>query len=636
MDRFKTFITFLLVVFCTPTIFAVEENAQQKGQGKTETTVAKTYNFAEELIEIPIKPFVVTKVSDSELINMDPKLLKLYEAAANAEKQKNAIKNPNAVIKAWNEIAKITQKNPFLKAANERLAEWKKITELFDRHQNNLDKLKLLLASNLLSEEQKTNLFLLHLNEFGLSFGIKEVLNITATTAIPQNAAFQAKIKEIKQKRCEHNSGRDCFECGRYFATAEDEILALFTKSCNLKYKPGCDEINKIKATKNTQQNPAENNRTFNFPEQVFGLIEPFVLGQISDQDLINTDPKALQAYETAVNKEKEPDTVKMPGTMVAVWQEVTKITEKNPFLPTASKRLSEWQNCLAKAEKYAANTDEFKKMAANNSIPANYRAAVALNYLNEFGVSFGTSEFVKATSSNAEISNSEQFASKIKEVRKQRCELKSAVDCHNYAIKHSANEEEKAAYLKKACELGSSEACSGNPPAEASAAAPAENPQPQTAEQPKEPAKETAEQTEEDKFKEELNQAGRTKRLTIATSTLVAGVIIGALSGISFHGMNEAKKDHNKYAEKYNSLGSGTPDEEFEKWRKKVNNADGKRKKYMILGGVETGVGAALIATGITFYCIEFKEEKEVKKKYNVSLGANPAEGTLQFAINW
>ena len=32
-------------------------------------------------------------------------------------------------------------------------------------------------------------------------------------------------------------------------------------------------------------------------------------------------------------NKEKEPDTVKMPAALVAVWEEVTKINDKNPFL---------------------------------------------------------------------------------------------------------------------------------------------------------------------------------------------------------------------------------------------------------------------------------------------------------------
>ena len=73
-----------------------------------------------------------------------------------------------------------------------------------------------------------------------------------------------------------------------------------------------------------------------------------------------------------------------------------------------------------------------------------------------------------------------------------------------------------------------------------------------------------------------------------------------------------------------------------MDKYRKKTTDAHNKMNKYNTLGGVGLGLGAALIATGITFYCIEFKGEKEVRKKYNVSFGASPFDGTLQFAINW
>ena len=70
--------------------------------------------------------------------------------------------------------------------------------------------------------------------------------------------------------------------------------------------------------------------------------------------------------------------------------------------------------------------------------------------------------------------------------------------------------------------------------------------------------------------------------------------------------------------------------------YRKKVNDADKKYKTYSILGGVGIGVGVALIATGIVFYSIEFKEEQEVKKKYNLSFGAQPGKGTLYVTLNW
>ena len=135
----------------------------------------------------------------------------------------------------------------------------------------------------------------------------------------------------------------------------------------------------------------------------------------------------------------------------------------------------------------------------------------------------------------------------------------------------------------------------------------------------------------QENKIIQELNQAGRKKRLVIATSTLVAGAVVGALGGVSFYGMNKAESDRKKYYDYYLEATENAAD----LWSR-AKNADKKRKTYMILGGVGIGVGAALIATGITFYCIEFEGEKEVKKKYNLSLGASPADGTIQLALRW
>ena len=132
-------------------------------------------------------------------------------------------------------------------------------------------------------------------------------------------------------------------------------------------------------------------------------------------------------------------------------------------------------------------------------------------------------------------------------------------------------------------------------------------------------------------KIRDELNQAGRKKRLAIATSTLAAGVVVGALGGVSFYGMSKAESDRKKYYDRYLSATENAAD----LWNKS-RNADKKRKTYMILGGVGVGVGVALIATGITFYSMEFEGEKEVKKKYNLSFGASPMDGTIQFALNW
>lgn len=631
MKKIFIILTFLVCVFSLHAAPAANQNAQP-----AKTAVAKSYTFAEEPVDLPIKPFVVEKISESEIMKLNPQLLKLYEAAVNAEKQENVFKNPASVIKAWTEVAKITQQNPFLQTANTRLAEWKTCIELLNKHQENMDKIKMLLPSTLLSEEQKTNIIIQHLDEFGLSFGTQEVVDLIGKTNIPNNAVFQAKVKETKQKRCEKNSGKDCFECAKA-TTTEPEQFALFEKSCGLRFQPGCEEVNKIKAAKEAEKAKlaAEEKRkadefarrSFSFQDDPVNVIKPFVLGQVSEQDILSADQKVLKMFEATVNKEKQPEIIKTPGAMIVAWEEITKITEKNPFMQTATQRLAEWKAALEKLEKHEAKSAEMQKIEADQSLPANYRTAFAVNYLNEFGVNFGTTEVVKATVYNNEIAYSESLTTKIKEIRKQRCDLNSAVDCQTYGLKHSANDEEKAVYLKKACDLGRKAACSGEqPPQNTAAPAPVET-QAKVTEQPKK------EPTEEDKFKEELNSAGRKTRLTIATTTLVAGAVVGVLGGVSFYGMNNAKKDRDKYLDFYKQ---STTQEDMDYFRKKTNDADKKRKTYMALGGVGIGVGVALIATGITFYCIEFKGEKDVKKKYNVSFGASPMDGTLQFALNW
>ena len=136
----------------------------------------------------------------------------------------------------------------------------------------------------------------------------------------------------------------------------------------------------------------------------------------------------------------------------------------------------------------------------------------------------------------------------------------------------------------------------------------------------------------EKQKFKDELNKAGRKTRIAVATTTLVAGVAAGVVSGISFYSMNEWKKKRSNYYQQYLDSDINHEDD----FRKQVNRADKKRKTFMIVGGVTAGVGAALIATGVVLYSIKLKGEKEVQQKYNLSFGANPAAGTLQFALNW
>lgn len=619
---------------------AQPQTAQQK------TAAPKAYTFTEALIDIPIQPFVIQKLSDAELIDINPQALKAYENAVSAENQPNVMNNPADVVKAWNEVAKITQKNPFLYTAKTRIEEWNKCIELFNRHKENIDKLKTLLASSILAAEQKKGLLSKHLDEFGLAFGTQEVFNLANNVqgldAALKETDFQAQIKEIKEKRCDKNSGKDCFECGKDYTQADSEKITLFTKACDLKFQPGCDEANKIKAAQEAEKAriAAEEKRkaeefatkSYDLAEDAPNVITPFVLGTVSEQDVLNTDPQILKKFEDAVAKEKMKESIKTPGAMTLMWEEIAKVSEKNPFQPVAQTRAAQWREAAEKMYKHEADMTALKQNLNNGSVQPAQKTELSLKHLNEYGLSFGTMEIMNSIVSLTETAGNEDIKTKIKEIRKQRCDLNVAADCHSFAFNHAANEEEKTAYLKKACDLGSQLACENKPMPEILPA-----PEQQTASAAAEPEKKEPEKpkelTEEEKFKKELNDAGRRTRIAVATTTLVVGAVAGGLGGFSFYIMNGAKKDRDKYLNYYNYSETQA---DMDLYRKKTNDADKKRKKYLILGGVGAGVGAALIATGITLYCIEFKGEKEVKKKYNVSFGASPFDGTLQFALNW
>lgn len=641
----------LTLIFCALSLYGAPAKNQpaaqpQKAQSQKEEpkpVAVKSYTFSENLIDIPLQPLAAQKIADADLMDMNPQALKAYENAVNAENQPDAMKNPANAVKAWNEVAKITQKNPFLYYATARLAEWNKTIELFNRHQDNIDKLKTLLASSILSAEQKTGLVSKHLDEFGLNFGTLEIFELTKNVQgldkALQGNDFQAKVKEIRQQRCEKGSGKDCFDCGAS-AQAEKERFELFEKACGLRYQPGCDEVNKIKAAQEAEKArlAAEEKRkaeefatkSYNLAEDAVNIITPFVLGTVSEEDILNADPQVLKKFEDAVAKEKMKESVKTPGAMTVMWEGIAKVTEKNPFQPAAQTRATQWREAAEKMYKHETDMSALKKNLNNTSVQPAQKTELVTKHLNEYGLYFGTLEVVNNIVYHTETANNEGVKTKIKEIRKQRCELNTAADCHSFAFNHAANEEEKMVYLKKACDLGHQLACENKP-------APEVLPIPEQQTAASEPEKKEPEQpkelTEEEKFKKELNDAGRRTRIAVATSALVAGVVVGGLGGLSFYGMNKAKKDRDRYLTGYYY---SETQEEMDEYRQKTNDANKKRKKYLILGGVGLGVGAALIATGITFYCIEFKGEKEVKKKYNVSFGASPMDGTLEFALRW
>lgn len=229
MKNFCIILAFLTSVF---SIYA--EPVANQTTPTAKTAVAKSYSFSEELVDLPIKPFAVEKINDSDLVNINPKALEAYEAAVKTESEKDIIKNPANAIKAWIKVTKINDKNPFLQIAKTRLEEWKNCVALFNEYTESANRVKVSMASQLLSEEQKTEILKKHLDTFGMTFGAKDV------TVYLSN--MTDKLKEILTARCEKNIGKDCFDKATFAQSKEEKILLLY-KACELKYQAGCDEI---------------------------------------------------------------------------------------------------------------------------------------------------------------------------------------------------------------------------------------------------------------------------------------------------------------------------------------------------------------------------------------------------------
>ena len=279
---------------------------------------------------------------------------------------------------------------------------------------------------------------------------------------------------------------------------------------------------------------------------------------------------------------------------------------------------------------------------------------------------SFGSFQLIAAPKTLDEINEEREKQEIEKKIAKENekkaveenCQNNSSADCVAYAQRFAKDDEEKLVYFGKACELQYKPGCDEADKIKAAIEAEkariaAEEKRKAEAEQErlrKEAEAEKARIAEEEKrkaeaekerlkkereanFKKELDQAGKKKRIAIATGILVPGVALIGGGAVSFYMMSDAQKWHDKYYQKYLAA---TDSSTADKYHKKTKKAGDHAQLYKILGSVGIGVGVAMVVTGIVFYSIEFEGEKQVKKKYNVSFGASPMDGTLQFALRW
>ena len=130
--------------------------------------------------------------------------------------------------------------------------------------------------------------------------------------------------------------------------------------------------------------------------------------------------------------------------------------------------------------------------------------------------------------------------------------------------------------------------------------------------------------------IKKELHEAGKTRR-TWAFVNLFSGIGFGVAGGVLFNQASKARGEKYSYYDKYLNA---TTSEDADKYREESSKYEKRQKLYNIFGGISIGLGAAMLTTGIVLFCIDSKSEKEVKKKYNLSVHANPFNGTVGLTL--
>ena len=388
------------------------------------------------------------------------------------------------------------------------------------------------------------------------------------------------------------------------------------------------------KAEKEQQQNsnptPVTHSREYNFADKVIGILKPFAMPVIENSALLNADKQLVELFEKASNMEKDPNSLKSPYKILGIWKKITEIQSNNPFIETANNRIADWGITIEILKSHQDNLDKVSQIVGANAITDEQKTSLIIDHFDKFGKAFGTDEITSLlqNSSSHKIIQDESLKNKTGEIAKYRCDQNVEKDCFQYGKNFAQNEEEQDLYFAKACDMRYSPACQAKQ--EKINRKKAE--EAKIAKAKKDEEKRIAKEKER-QIKEEINKAGRKKRIAIATGVFVPGLALIGGGAASLYMMSDAQKWHDKYYKKYLSANDNFT---ADKYRKKTKTAGDHAQLYKILGSVGIGLGAAMVTTGIVFYSIEFKEEKEVKKKYNVSIGASPMDGTLQFALMW
>jgi len=505
-------------------------------------------------------------------LDADPDVLVLYDKCVKADR--NGEINPQYAIKLWSQLAGIEEKNPFIQQANQRAADWKKF--VYSKQMSALfEKAKAADKTGQIFPKEALNAWNDVYNEKGTESSIFFNNNPYSTTASERLNFWKQYDSQIEKYKAQLQK----------FEEQRKEDTKSLTKMLPLEVVSDAQKRTLL--------------------VQYMEIYSPFY--GIEDVNAIIyyfNDETAKHLYGLLYNdylkKEMAEKCDKGNGAACYISASLTEVEDPqkaNMFFAQSCERGV--VNACVKTARIYYNNKQFKDAAklfyeaCGMDSPEGCQAAA---YITEKGL--GTEEDLILAGA----------------IYQKACDLGFKTSCKS-AKQFKGLTPDKVAVMKLKMQMEEKHR------KETEAKIKAEK------------EKKRLQKERETNFKRELDQAGRKRRLTIASILFVPGTILTVLSGVSFYGMNKAEKERKK---NYQSYLQATDNISASKYRKKADDAEKNRSAYMVLGSIGIVAGTAMMATGIAFYSIEFEGEKAVKKKYNISFGASPFDGTLQFALRW
>ena len=511
-------------------------------------------------------------------LDADPDVLVLYDKCVKADR--DGEKNPQVAIDLWKSLAQFKEKNPFLQQAQQRISDWgkyhysKQLAELFEKAKAT-DKVGQIFP------EQAIEAWRNMVNKKGIDQNIT-IDNPYAQTAMERYtfwAEYQLQVEKYRGQlqKFEEQRKEDVAKLKKILpleVITEAQKRTILVQYMEI-YSPfyGIEDVNNIISSLSGETS-----------KQVYGLL-----------------------YNDYLKKEMTEKCAGGNGSACYISASLTEVEDQNKanrfFEQSCEKGII--NACVKTAKVYYENSrfkDAAKLLYESCGMESPEGCHLA-GYVTERGE--GTDEdlifagLIYEKACRLGYDTSCKMAKKFAGLTPEKVAMMKLERLEEEERQRKKMEAEKAKEEKKRAEI----------------------------------ARRKAEEEAHDRLIEDLNAAGRKKRLAAATGMFVPGLVLVGLGGFFFYEMKDSRKQHDKYYEYYlNSY----YDDDIEKYRSKTKKAREQAQLFKILGTVGVGLGGVMFVTGIVLYSVDFKGEKEVKRKYNLSLGASPADGTMRLTLNW